>query len=208
MPLGRRLVALFALAALASIAFAVLAGFVAYGWFDQFDVAVELAVHRLDSTPADIVFRGATIIGSDIVIWPVIAVLFGVCWWQGRRAIAWILIGEAIAEIAMNNLLKALFTRPRPTLFDKIGLPASWSFPSGHAMSAMAIWGGIAAVLVALAPARKPLIVPLAALLVVLIGTSRVYLGVHWPSDVLGGWLAGTPFLVAAVYLLHHRHAR
>ena len=205
---GRRVVALFALAALASVLFAVIAGFVAYGWFDRLDVAIELAVHRLDSAPADVVFRGATLIGSDVVIWPVIGVLLVVCWRQGRRSIAWILIGEAVAEILMNTLLKKLFTRPRPTLFDKVGLPSSWSFPSGHAMSSMAIWGGIAAVLIALFPSRKRVIVPLAVLLIACIGVSRVYLGVHWPSDVVGGWLAGTPFLVAAVYLLHHRNVR
>lgn len=205
---GRRVIALFALAAVASVLFAVVAGFVAYGWFDQLDVAVELAVHRLDSAPADVVFRGATLIGSDVVIWPVIGALVVVCWRHGKRSIAWILIGESVAEIVMNNVLKALFTRPRPTLFDKVGLPASWSFPSGHAMSSMAIWGGIAAALIALFPSRKRLVVPLAVVLIGLIGASRVYLGVHWPSDVVGGWLAGTPFLVAAVYLLHHRNVR
>jgi undecaprenyl-diphosphatase len=74
-------------------------------------------------------------------------------------------------------------------------------------MSAIGIYGVIAAALIALYPrARRPVIAA-AAILIGLIGLSRIYLGVHWPSDVLGGFLGGVPPLIASVHLIHRRRA-
>ena len=203
MPLARREIAFYAIAVVASIGFAVLAGFVALGHLDPFDISTELAVHRLDSTPLDIVMRSATTIGSDVVIWPTVALVALLAIRARQRAVAWIIVGDAAAAVIANNVLKVIFARSRPQLFDKIGLPTSYSFPSGHAMSAMAIWGGLAACLMALYPTARRGILVAAIVLIFLIGTSRVYLGVHWPTDVMGGWLAGAPLLVATVHLLH-----
>jgi undecaprenyl-diphosphatase len=97
-----------------------------------------------------------------------------------------------------------MFSRERPRLFDKIELPTDYSFPSGHAMSAVGIYGVVAAALIALYPrARRPVIAAAIAL-IALIGLSRIYLGVHWPSDVIGGFLGGVPPLVVSVHLIHH----
>jgi membrane-associated phospholipid phosphatase len=98
-----------------------------------------------------------------------------------------------------------MFSRERPRLFDKIALPTGYSFPSGHSMSAMGIYGVIAAALIAMYPAARRPVIAAAAVLIAAIGVSRVYLGVHWPSDVLGGWLGGIPPLVVSVHLLHRR---
>ena len=88
-------------------------------------------------------------------------------------------------------------------MFDEITRPETFSFPSGHALLAMAVYGGIAAVLVTLLPWRPVAVIGAAALLIVSIGFSRVYLGVHWPIDVLAGFAAGVPLIVATVHLLH-----
>jgi len=70
-------------------------------------------------------------------------------------------------------------------------------------MQAVGIWGVIAAVVVLLYPRAKGVAIACAALLIAAIGFSRVYLGVHWPSDVAAGYVGGIPFLVASTHLLH-----
>lgn len=95
--------------------------------------------------------------------------------------------------IAVNAALKALIARPRPDLFEPATQVFTNSFPSAHAMVSAALVTIVARDLVAaqdkLATAR--FIAASAALIVVLIGLSRIHLGVHWPSDVLAGWALG-----------------
>ena len=95
--------------------------------------------------------------------------------------------------IALNAALKALIARPRPDLFEPATQVFTNSFPSAHAMVSAALVTIIAQNLIAtqdkVAPAR--FIAVSAALIVALISLSRIYLGVHWPSDVLAGWALG-----------------
>lgn len=199
-----RTLALFGGAIVASIGFAILAARMRAGALDRLDRAVELAIHRLDAWPSDVVLETATRIGSTVVLLPAVAVVTALAIRMRRRTIALVLVIDTIVVIAAYSVLKLMFSRERPRLFDKIALPTGYSFPSGHSMSAIGIYGAIAAALIALYPrARRPVIAAAVAL-IALIGLSRVYLGVHWPSDVIGGWLAGVPPLVASVYLIHH----
>jgi undecaprenyl-diphosphatase len=198
-----RTVAVFAIAIVASIGFVVVAAEVRTGAVDRLDVAVELAVHRLDSPGWDVAMKTATLVGTNVILLPALAVAVALAIHRRRRAAAAILGVDAVMVIAINNLLKLVFSRERPTLFDKIALPTDYSFPSGHAMSAMGIWGAIVAVLILLYPRAKLPLALAAAILIAAIGFSRVYLGVHWPSDVVGGFLGGIPPLVVTVHLLH-----
>ncbi|HEX3758702.1 MAG TPA: phosphatase PAP2 family protein [Kofleriaceae bacterium] len=199
-----RTLALFGVAIVASIGFAILAAEMRAGALDRLDRAVELAIHRLDAEPSDLVLVTATWIGADVVLLPAVAVVTALAVRMRRRTIAIVLVIDAIVVITADSALKLLFSRERPRLFDKIALPTSYSFPSGHSMSALGIYGVLAAALIALYPrARRPVIAATIAL-IALIGLSRVYLGVHWPSDVIGGWLAGVPPLVVSVHLIHH----
>lgn len=112
----------------------------------------------------------------------------------------------AFAGSALLNLAsKPFFQRDRPGLWQSIAPESSFSFPSGHAMGSMTL----AATLVLLAwPTRWrwPVLV-LATVFVALVGISRVYLGVHYPSDILGGWCAGLLWVIG-VYLLMFRQRR
>jgi len=147
----------------------------------------------------------ATRIGSNAVLLPALAVVTALAIHLRRRVVAIVLVIDAAAVICAYSLLKVMFSRERPELFDKVALPTGYSFPSGHSMSAMGIYGVIAAALIALYPrARRPVIAA-AAGLIALIGVSRIYLGVHWPSDVLGGFLGGVPPLIVSVHLIHRR---
>jgi len=202
-----RTFALFAIAIVASLAFVVLAAEVRSGALDQLDIAVELAVHRLDSAPGDAVMKAATLFGSNPVLLPVVACVIVLALYRRMRTVAIVLAIDAVVVIAVDSALKVMFSRERPTLFDKIALPTDYSFPSGHAMSAIGIYGVVAAALIALYPRARRAVIAAAALVIAAIGFSRIYLGVHWPFDVVGGLLGGVPPLVVSVHLIHRRRA-
>jgi undecaprenyl-diphosphatase len=199
-----RAFALFGAAIAASIGFAILAAEIRAGALDRLDRTVELAIHRLDAGPTDLAMEAAARIGANVVLLPVVAGVTALAIRMRRRAVAIILVIDTVVVIAAYSALKVMFSRERPRLFDKIALPTGYSFPSGHAMSAVGIYGVIAAALIALYPqARRPVIAAAIAL-IAMIGLSRIYLGVHWPSDVVGGFLGGVPPLVVSVHLIHH----
>jgi len=110
-----------------------------------------------------------------------------------RAEAAWIatsLIGSSL----LSSALKDVIHRPRPALVPHLAWVDNASFPSGHALISAATYLTIALMLAGLEQRRaaRVTIVGFFSLIVVLIGCSRVYLGVHWPSDVLGGWCFGT----------------
>src|SRR5262249_51928496 len=155
-----------------------------------------LAIHRLDSPVGDVVMKTATTIGSNWVLFPAVAVVALLALARRRRGVALIVAFNAVVVALANELLKLVFHRPRPRLFDKIELPTDFGSPSGPAMSAMGVWGVLAVALTALSPRARGPVTGAAAVLIAAIGLSRIYLGVHWPFDVLGGFLGGIPPLV------------
>lgn len=203
--LNARTFLLFAAALVASVGFGIVASQIRKPAFDLLDKNIELAVHKLDSTPADLVAAAASFVGSNQVLIPVLLALIAYAVYRRQRTIAVIVTVDAIAVIAGNAWLKSIFDRPRPQLFDKIPLPTDYSFPSGHSMSAVGVWGVIFCALIALFPKHRRAFWISGCALIPMIGWSRIYFGVHWPFDVLGGFLAGAPALLAAVYLIHHR---
>jgi undecaprenyl-diphosphatase len=104
-----------------------------------------------------------------------------------------LLLASTIGGILLNHSLKGLFARPRPEELLRLTDARSLSFPSGHAMESAVIYLTLAAILSSQVEARalRVYFVGLAFLLTLLVGASRVYLGVHYPSDVLAGWTAG-----------------
>jgi len=189
----------------ASIVFVIIARELRSSGLDLLDKRIELGVHRVSSIPVDLLAATASFIGSNVVIIPLVIVLVVLCFVRGHRFEAVVLAFDAIAVIVLGQYLKTIFARPRPELFSKIPLPTDYSFPSGHSMSAVGVWGVIAAVLILLYPARRRSIVIGACVLIPMIGLSRIYFGVHWPFDVLGGFLGGTPPLLVSVHLVHRR---
>lgn len=184
------------------VAFVVLAAALVAGKTDPIDLAIEGFVSQLGSAPADAIMKAATFIGEYGFVVPVVALVAVVAWVRGNRRAAIVLAVDSLAVIATNIAIKHAFARPRPTVFSKIALPSTFSFPSGHSMAAMGIWALVAVVLSHLFPrGRCPILIG-GAVLVIAIGVSRVYLGVHWPMDVLGAYLAGAPFLLVSVRLL------
>jgi membrane protein DedA with SNARE-associated domain/membrane-associated phospholipid phosphatase len=166
-----------------------------------FDEHVSLALHRLANPVLDQVMLIFSAIGSAPAV---ITVALMVIIWSLRRrdfpaAIALAVVAGVVE--GLNLVLKLAFHRSRPSLWEFVTLH-SYSFPSGHAMAAVGIYGMVAFVMAQRWPRLRRLIMALACLLILLIGTSRVYLGQHWPTDVLGGYAAGAFLLAVGVYAL------
>ena len=110
----------------------------------------------------------------------------------------WLTLALVLASTISGSLavatIKAIVARPRPALVDHLVQVSSASFPSGHSSNSATIYLTLAALIMQVVPGRalRRYILSVAILLVVLIGCSRVYLGVHWPSDVLTGWGFGS----------------
>lgn len=178
----------------ALILFVWLACEVTAGRTEAFDQAVRNAVHAHASPAATLFLRGATLIGSWMVLVP-LGVFLAVWWARSGRArtmarFAIIALGAELLE----QLLKLAFHRPRPVPFFGLATPAGHSFPSGHAVLAVCFYGALAT-LVAWQP--RWAVWTGTVLLAAAIGFSRVYLGVHYPTDVVGGYAAGVVWFAA-----------
>jgi len=124
----------------------------------------------------------------------------------GRHAQAAWLALSLIGASMLDALLKQWLHRPRPDIVPHLARVTSASFPSGHAMIAATVYLTLALMIADAWPRTRRIAVVLAVTLVVLIGVSRVYLGVHWPSDVLAGWSLGIVWAVAVLAAVRATH--
>lgn len=123
---------------------------------------------------------------------------------HGRRLQAVVFaVAVVLAQVA-SEILKLLIARPRPMLVSHLDYVSSASFPSGHALMSPVVYLTLAVVLAAGAESGgvRVLLVGSAVLLVAAVGITRVYLGVHWPTDVLAGWMLGSAIALAGCYAL------
>lgn len=122
-----------------------------------------------------------------------------------RRRIALFVLLAAFGGGLVSVLLKEGFHRPRPDLVPHGAFVYGASFPSGHAMMSAAVYLTLGALIARLIPVRrlKICVMGMAAALPILVGISRVYLGLHWPSDVLAGWAAGAAWALACWLVAH-----
>ncbi len=154
-----------------------------------FDRTVLLALHGVGPW-LDAIARVVTWLGDGAVVFAAGAIAAGLLAARGARRWAWGVALVAIGAAAIDFSLKAAFGRARPELWSRAPVPG-FAFPSGHAMESAALYFYLAAAVRSVAPAHGTLALVAAALLVTAIGLSRIVLGVHWPSDVLGGVAIG-----------------
>jgi undecaprenyl-diphosphatase len=163
------------------------------------DPEVRTAVHSMASPGLTMLMRGITQFGSWAWLTTVTMcglVLFGI---SGAVTRARLLLIATVGALVLENGLKLWVRRARPDPYFGTVLPVSYSFPSGHALDSSVIYFALATLLAPYFPRRaeRATLFAITAVLVLLIGVSRVYLGVHWPSDVLGGWAVGAAWLAA-----------
>lgn len=179
-------------AALALLLFAELAEEMLEGDTQRFDDWVRMAAHRFASPTLTMIMRLLTVLGSigAVTIAAVGAALgFGIA---GRRRRAALMIVSFTGAALLMFVLKLCFRRVRPDPFFETPLPSSYSFPSGHALVSFCVYSALAAFATAHLANRaiRAFLWTLAAILILGIGFSRVYLGVHYASDVAAGYLA------------------
>ena len=115
---------------------------------------------------------------------------------SGRPDLMIRLFVAAMGTSVLNSLIKLAFDAPRPTMIQSVIETTGTSFPSGHAAGAMALYGALAMM------ARSRLLVLACIGLILGTGMSRVWLGVHWPSDVFAGWAVGLMWLAILAWLM------
>ncbi len=193
---GWRLLFVFVALLLPLWGFAELADEIREGEVIVFDAPILQLAHAVASPTLDQVFMVITDIGYLYGVVPFDVVLVLVLFWR-RHLRAGTFATIALAGSGLLNVAtKAVFARDRPALWDSIAPELTYSFPSGHAMGSATL----ACVLVVLSwhtRWRWPMVVVM-SLFVLLVGFSRVYLGVHYPSDILAGWAAASVWAAAS----------
>jgi undecaprenyl-diphosphatase len=141
----------------------------------------------------EVVVRDISALGGLLSLGLIALAACGYLWLKHKHRLALFVAISVCGGSLVNTLLKGLFARPRPTVVPHETAVALSSFPSGHAMMAAVVFLTLGALLAFSADERRIKIYILAwsVLLTVSVGISRVYLGVHWPTDVVAGWIAG-----------------
>jgi len=155
----------------------------------------------------EVIFRDITALGGVAIISLSTILIIGFLLLQKKRTTAFFILVAVIGGTLIDLFLKTFYARERPDLAFHLTEAASKSFPSGHSMISMTTYLSYAGLL---AQIQKNFyvriyLVSTALLIVFLIGIRRVFLGVHYPSDVLGGWLAGLAWALICWYLFHLR---
>lgn len=170
---------------------------VVQGRADKVDEAIMETVHRIDHPLTHNILHAATHLGSHAGIGAAAGLTALMMLRRGRRHDAWTVAVSTGGAMVINTVLKNIFRRQRPLeMARRIKLPRSHSFPSGHSLLSAATYPIVAHHLVE----RHSLPVQavahsLAGMIILSVGFSRVYFGVHFPSDVLGGFAAGFGWL-------------
>ncbi len=198
------------LSALLLFALVVALGFaVGAGQFHEFDAAISRTLNLERGLSPDWLISfmwWVSWIGGGIQRYIIVALLAAALWrWWGWGA--GLAMGLTTLVSAMTSeVLKGYFGRVRPDLVPQLDIINNAAYPSGHANNAAVVY----ILFIMLVPqARHPLWQLAAAVMIVLTGLSRIMLGVHWPTDVIGGWMLGTAFaLMAGAVIARRQHQR
>ena len=149
-----------------------------------------------------------SLLGYNILIVELILAFIVFARLRWKRAALWLAIAMA-GSLLLDLALKYAYHRARPTAYFGVA-PSSYSFPSGHALCSLCFYGVLAGLLSARIKslAWRIIVWTVAAILIIAIGLSRIYLGVHYPSDVLAGYLAATVWVGTIIVLDHVRKVR
>ncbi|HEY3132345.1 MAG TPA: phosphatase PAP2 family protein [Acidobacteriota bacterium] len=197
-------------AAVALVLFIFLAQAVSHAETQQIDDRIRAAIHQYSSPWLSSLMQMLTVLGATAFLVPVGAGVV-LCLAFARRPLAALLFVIMIdGAVLLNVALKWAFQRGRPAPFFDLSPPRSYSFPSGHALFSFCFYGFLALAVTksTQSHAGRIAVWGLAALIIAAIGFSRIYLGVHYPTDVLGGYVVGffwTVMLGLGYRFLQHR---
>lgn len=211
---------IIAVTAACLLAFIALAGLVIGGDTHAVDARILLAMRSV-TDPSDPIgpkwlegyMRDLTALGGFAVLSILVLSVSGFLAATGRQVLALRIFAVSLSGWLLSQAAKLAFLRPRPDLVPHSAEVYASSFPSGHAMTSAVVYLTLGAALARTTEDMrvKVYVLGLALALTLTIGVSRVYLGVHWPTDVLGGWALGGAWVGvawAALRALDHRSAR
>lgn len=210
---GRTLSAVLILGLVLAVCALILFGWLARetgeGETAHFDDEVRMLLHQHSSSALTRAMQGFTLLGSPFVVAPLAICSIVAFWLVGRRSAAALLSITLAGAALLNFVLKVFFHRQRPVPYFDTPLPHSYSFPSGHALISFCLFGTLAALITPHLQhrARRVIVWTSSVTLILLIGLSRIYLGVHYPTDVIAGYAAALVW-VAAVGMVHDLHPR
>jgi undecaprenyl-diphosphatase len=185
-----------------------------FAWFAQlasfsgpmeFDTAGRAAVHAYAAPWLTVVMKGASFAGGGWVLWPAGVLIAGLLGRAGRRRDAALFAVTVAGANLVSESMKLFFHRPRPEAWFGYPVPSTYSFPSGHAFVSFCFFLCLAEILIRDDWRRADRLAMWGAAVgcTLTIGLSRVYLGVHYPTDVLAGYAAGIAW-TTLIRVVHH----
>ncbi|RUT01519.1 hypothetical protein DSM106972_066160 [Dulcicalothrix desertica PCC 7102] len=174
----------------------------------KFDTNFLLWLHQFSNPGLDKLMLFITNLGSPTTVVIVTFITLAILWWRRYRLEIMIFILTCLGGLILNTGLKLFFSKPRPQLWNQLVTEKSFSFPSGHAIGSMVLYGFIAYLLAFHYPKFSILTYTIAVILIGAIGLSRLYLGVHWPTDIIAGYGVGFLWLTICITMLKLQRMR
>jgi membrane-associated phospholipid phosphatase len=173
-----------------------------------FDKNFLLWLHQFANPTLDQLMLFTTEIGNPTTVVTVAVITLAILWWRSYRLEAMVFAITCLGGAILNTGLKLFFSKVRPQLWKQLIVETSFSFPSGHAIGSIVLYGFIAYLLASFYPKYSPIIYTLVVILIGMIGISRLYLGVHWLTDIIAGYGVGFLWLMVCITILKLQRLR
>ncbi|WP_375509396.1 phosphatase PAP2 family protein [uncultured Nostoc sp.] len=173
-----------------------------------FDTNFLLWLHQFANPNLDNLMLFVTNLGNPSTVVIVAGITVLLLWWRRYREETKVFVLACLGGLILNIGLKLFFSKPRPQLWHRLISEKSFSFPSGHALGSMVLYGFIAYELATHYPHFAKVIYSLTVILIATIGISRLYLGVHWPTDIIAGYGVGFLWLMICITMLKLQRLR
>ncbi len=167
-----------------------------------FDKAILLWIHQFANPAFDTIVLNVTRLGNPGTVVLIALLTLGILWWRRYHQEARIFLLNCLGGAVLSYGLKLAFSKPRPQLWNLLISEQSYSYPSGHALGSMVLYGFLAYLLGTHYPRYARVFYCIAVILIVAIGFSRLYLGVHWPTDVIAGYGVGFLWITFNITML------
>ena len=171
----------------------------------SFDTKILLWLHQHSSPSIDQIMLNITKLGNPEIVVVLVTISLSLLLYYRWFWAAQILVLTCLGGLILNQGLKLVFAKPRPHLWTPLIVEHSYSFPSGHALGSAVLYGFLAVLLASRYPRYRLGIFGVAVVIVSAIGLSRLFLGVHYPTDIIAGYAIGLIWLTTSVKILHLR---